>query len=120
MSSQSMKLRAGERTKIYSVLSDSMPRTIAFRVRSENALPIEGTVEIESRQMLLQPKHSQHALNDTNSFQKSWTESPYSIYATSSSDAVLEFEKKPASGRWIFYLLAALIVVAAALPMFLR
>ena len=69
--------------------------------------------------MLLKKKQSQHQLKGSNSFVKSWMESPYAIYVTSTSDATVEFAGKSSSGKILVYLLGAAIVLGAAASMIL-
>lgn len=117
----SVPLIAGQRTKVYSVFSDSLPRTIAFDVATRDGAPPDGVIEVQSRQMLLIPKTEQRPLAATNTVIKSWVQSPFAIYVTASTDADLRLAKAPAGGRtWLLALAIVGIALAALLPMLLQ
>jgi len=119
---QSLSLRAGQRTKVVSYLSDSISRTISFDIRGD-AAP-SGTIDITSRWMLVRAETKELPLGPSNTLEKSWLQSPYAIHVTSETDAELHFPEASRTGNLLIYALAGLVVLAAiaavALPLLLQ
>lgn len=117
-------LKAGERVKVLSLFSDSVPRTIAFEVTTADGTAPDGTVEMESSMLPMMAKtRVTHPLKRENRLNKSWLQANVAVHVVSATDASLRFKSRQAAGKLLWIVVAAIgvlaIAVAFILPMVL-
>lgn len=117
--SRDVLIKAGERTRVLHMVSDSIPSKPRFRAEAVNGGPVSGKIDIHRGLFGGSAEH--HDLNERNVVTKGFWDANYSIYVTPDTDTKITFETRHFRASMLVWVL--LIVVAmgliAGLPAFL-
>jgi len=118
------ELKAGAKTQVLSLFSDSVPQRIAFDVANVDGTDPSGRIEVETSMLpLMTPRLETLPLQAQNTLQKGWLQTNVAIHVTSDSDAVLAFQTRHLTSRklWITLAVVAVIgIVAAIIPLLVK
>jgi hypothetical protein len=115
-------VKAGERTKILHIVSDSIPQDVTFTVSpvGGNGRP-SGTAEIVRSPGFLRKRTERHPVQPAQTFRKGFADVDYALYLTPGEDVRVAFQSRHLERRTLFWILgavAALAVLAAvAVPL---
>lgn len=104
--------KAGERTKILHIVSDSIPQPVRFTAqRLETFEPPEGTVEIARRHWFARQAPERHPLRAEQTFRKGFADVDYAIYVTPVDDVAIDIQTRHLERKALFWILGGVIVV---------
>ena len=103
--------RAGERTKILHIFSDSIPQQVRFVASPLVAgEPVGGTVEVVRRHWFAKAPAETFPLRSEQAFNKRFADIDYAIFVTPESDVRIAFQSRHFERSTLFAILG---VVAA-------
>lgn len=107
--------RAGERTKILHIFSDSVPQQVRFAAAPlVEGEPVGGTVEVVRWHWFVRAPAETLPLRAEQAFDKGFADMDYAIYVTSDSDVRILFRSR----HFERSTLVAVLAVVAALGVF--
>ncbi len=111
-----IQLKAGERIKIFSRSFSSVPMAYEFAAKPINGTELSGMIEIEKRQTLVSRPKQEIRLQRSNTVKASMWDTFVTIFVTAGCDMTITVPKRNlGSLRWVIWLVAAVIIAAAAM-----
>lgn len=106
---KSIAARAGERTKVLHIFSDSIPQTVRFTATPAGA---GGTVEVVRRRWFVRRPPEVHPLRAEQAFDKGFADVDYTIHVTPDRDVTIAFQSRHFERKALFWVLGGVIVLA--------
>lgn len=105
--------KAGKRTKILHIFSDSIPQSIRFTATSlSGGQPPGGSIEITRRPWFVRTVET-FPLRAEQVFRKGFADADYAIHVTPDEDVRIAFQTRHFEKKTLFIVLAALVVLGA-------
>lgn len=102
-------IKAGERTRVLWLFSDSIPARPRFRAESADGAPISGKIEITRGMFGSTTDHQ--ALSAQNVLTKGFWDSNYSVYVTPDQDVRVTFETRHFRGETLIWIIGAIFAL---------
>lgn len=107
--------RAGERTRVLHLFSDSVPQSVRFTACSlEGDGTVSGTVEIVRSVLPVGGRVAAVPLAPENAFRKSMFDTRYSVYVTPSTDTRIVFRTRHFSANMFWLALGGVLIAGLA------
>jgi len=112
---KAIDIKAGQRTKIISRISNSIPATYRFEAEAlSDATGLSGTVEVKGSNWLFPKAAVEQPLQPVNSVEKTMWDTFYKVYVTPQTDVRITMAGSSFPGMGIILAIAGLVVIAAA------
>ncbi|MCP4385262.1 MAG: hypothetical protein GY798_28275 [Hyphomicrobiales bacterium] len=111
--------RAGERTKILHVFSDSIPQTVRFAARriTDGGSP-DGTVEVIRRRWFRRQPPQSYRLRTEQKFHKRFADVDYAIYVTPDHDVSIAFQTRHLERSVLLWIIGGIVALAVLSALF--
>ncbi len=119
---KTITIQAGERKKIISVLSNSIPADYPFRAECDKEKKLTGKIEVCGSQWLLPKPPILYDLKTDNLVHKGAWDSIYRVYVAPDVDVTISLPGFQPRKKWLYFLLltiSAIIGIAMATILFL-
>jgi hypothetical protein len=104
--------RAGERTKILHIFSDSIPQQVRFAASPlVEGEPLGGTVEVVRSHWFIKAPPEVSRLRAEQAFDKRFADVDYAIYVTPESDVRIAFQSRHFERRTLFAILGVVLAL---------
>ena len=106
--------RAGERTKILHIFSDSIPQEVRFAASPLVAgEPLGGTVEVVRRHWIARAPAETFPLRTEQAFKKRFADIDYAIFVTPESEVRIAFQSRHFERSTLFTILGVVAALGA-------
>jgi hypothetical protein len=110
--------KAGERTRILHLFSDSIPQTVRFTAEPVAGGEASGAVEVTGSTWLFPKPPVRHPLTREQSFPKGFWDTNYSIHVTPDVDTRITFQSRHFTSKTLMIVLAVVVILAVASAVF--
>ncbi len=117
---KSIDIKAGQRTRIIHMFSNSIPMTLDFRAEAvRKGQQVSGEVEVRGSNWLFPKPPVVQELGEENSVEKGMWDTFYSVYVTPRNDVRIETRTTGGTQIWVFLIIALVLlaVVSSLFPM---
>lgn len=109
------RARAGTRTRVLHILSDSLPQSVRFTAEPlKGAGEPTGLVEVERSRLFAGRRTEQHPLQARNTLQKGMFDVVYSVFVTPDEDTKIAFQSRHFRSRWLIWVLVLVLAAGIA------
>jgi hypothetical protein len=104
--------RAGQRTKILHIFSDSIPQQVRFAaIPLVAGAPVGGTVEVDRWHWFAKAPGETFPLRTEQAFNKRFADIDYAVFVTPDSDVRIAFQSRHFERNTLFAILGVVLVL---------